>query len=167
MDTVLTTAVPPVHHAARDQVRSMTTTPTRNLNGLGLPSLGGQGDVGDYVALLKPRVMSLVVFTAIVGLFAAPGTIHPWFGFMAILCIAVGAGASGALNMWYDADIDAVMKRTVTPGSTGAITQAEALGFGLFLSSLRFWCWAFWSMWPQPPFWPSPSFSTSSFTPCG
>ena len=75
-------------------------------------TLGGQGDVADYWALLKPRVMSLVVFTAIVGLFAAPGTIHPvvWLHF--ILCIALGAGASGALNMWYDADIDAIMKRT-------------------------------------------------------
>ena len=68
---------------------------------------GGQGSVGDYFALLKPRVMSLVIFTAFVGLIAAPGTIHPWIGFVALLAIAVGAGAAGALNMWYDADIDA------------------------------------------------------------
>jgi heme o synthase len=98
--------------------------------------LGGQGHVGDYFALLKPRVMSLVVFTAVVGLFAAPGTIHPWIGFMAILCIAMGAGASGALNMWYDADIDAVMKRTANrPVPSGALQPNEALGFGLVLSA--------------------------------
>jgi heme o synthase len=95
----------------------------------------GQGSVADYIALMKPRVMSLVVFTAVVGLFAAPGTIHPWLGFVAILCIAIGAGASGALNMWYDADIDAVMKRTASrPVPSGAITPGEALGFGLTLS---------------------------------
>jgi heme o synthase len=95
----------------------------------------GQGSVGDYIALLKPRVMSLVVFTAIVGLVAAPGGIHPWLGFIAILCIAIGAGASGALNMWYDADIDAVMKRTASrPVPSGAILPGEALGFGLALA---------------------------------
>ena len=66
----------------------------------------------DYIALLKPRVMSLVVFTALVGLAVAPGSLHPVTAFTALLCIAVGAGASGALNMWYDADIDAVMTRT-------------------------------------------------------
>lgn len=97
---------------------------------------GGQGDVGDYWALLKPRVMSLVVFTAIVGLLAAPGHIHPWFGFISILCIAVGAGASGALNMWYDADIDAVMKRTQSrPVPAGKLEAGEALGFGLALAA--------------------------------
>lgn len=96
---------------------------------------GGQGDVGDYWALLKPRVMSLVVFTAIVGLLAAPGNIHPWMGFISILCTALGAGASGALNMWYDADIDAIMTRTQTrPVPRGAIQPAEALGFGVALS---------------------------------
>ena len=68
--------------------------------------------VGDYIALMKPRVMSLVVFTALVGLAVAPGSLHPLTGFTALLCIAVGAGAAGALNMWYDADIDAVMTRT-------------------------------------------------------
>jgi heme o synthase len=98
--------------------------------------LGGQGTASDYFALLKPRVMSLVVFTAVVGLFAAPGHIHPWIGFITILCIALGAGASGALNMWYDADIDAVMKRTVSrPVPRGAIQPGEALGFGMALSS--------------------------------
>ncbi len=97
---------------------------------------GGQGTVGDYFALLKPRVMSLVVFTALVGIVAAPGTIHPWLGFIALLAIAVGAGASGALNMWYDADIDAVMKRTASrPVPRGAILPGEALGFGLTLTA--------------------------------
>jgi|SRR5665213_164675 len=96
---------------------------------------GGQGMARDYYELLKPRVMSLVVFTAVVGLFAAPGHIHPWIGFLTILCIAVGAGASGALNMWYDADIDALMKRTLKrPVPSGAIAPGEALGFGLALS---------------------------------
>ena len=73
---------------------------------------GGEGSVSDYVALLKPRVMSLVIFTAFVGMMLAPGSIHPVLGAVAILCIAIGAGASGALNMWYDADIDEVMSRT-------------------------------------------------------
>ena len=96
---------------------------------------GGQGSVGDYFALLKPRVMSLVIFTAFVGLIAAPGTIHPWLGFVALLAIAVGAGAAGALNMWYDADIDAVMKRTSKrPVPKGTITPQEALGFGMTLA---------------------------------
>ena len=97
--------------------------------------VGGMGTAGDYFALLKPRVMSLVIFTAIVGLMAAPGHIHPWLGFIAILCIAMGAGASGALNMWYDADIDALMTRTAKrPVPSGAIAPGEALGFGLGLS---------------------------------
>jgi heme o synthase len=95
----------------------------------------GLGSASDYWALLKPRVMSLVVFTAIVGLIAAPGVIHPWIGFVAILCIAAGAGAAGALNMWYDADIDAVMKRTASrPVPSGAIQPGEALGFGMALA---------------------------------
>jgi protoheme IX farnesyltransferase len=98
-------------------------------------TLGGQGDVADFVALLKPRVMSLVVFSAVVGLVAAPGSIHPWLGFVAILCIALGAGASGALNMWYDADIDALMKRTASrPVPRGVVSPQEALGFGLTLA---------------------------------
>jgi len=90
---------------------------------------------GDYVALLKPRVMSLVVFTALVGLLVAPGALHPFVGFTAVLCIAVGAGASGALNMWWDADIDAVMKRTAgRPVPSGRVTAGEALAIGLTLS---------------------------------
>jgi protoheme IX farnesyltransferase len=90
--------------------------------------------VGDYVALMKPRVMSLVVFTALVGLAIAPGHIHPVIGFTALLCIAVGAGAAGALNMWYDADIDAVMTRTsARPIPQGRIAPGEALAFGMTL----------------------------------
>jgi heme o synthase len=87
--------------------------------------------VGDYIALLKPRVMSLVVFTALVGLLIAPGHVHPVIAFTALLCIAVGAGAAGALNMWYDADIDARMERTAgRPIPQGRITPGEAAGFG-------------------------------------
>ena len=98
-------------------------------------SLGGQGAVEDYWALLKPRVMSLVIFTAFCGLVLAPGHVHPWTAFVSLLCIAVGAGASGALNMWYDADIDAQMTRTSKrPIPRGAIEPGEALYFGLVLS---------------------------------
>ena len=100
------------------------------------PALGGQGTAGDYFALLKPRVMSLVIFTAFVGIVAAPGTLHPLLALVALLAIAVGAGASGALNMWYDADIDAVMRRTrLRPVPRGAILPGEALGFGAFLAA--------------------------------
>ncbi|MDA0220295.1 MAG: heme o synthase [Proteobacteria bacterium] len=89
----------------------------------------------DYLALLKPRVMSLVVFTALTGLVVAPGAVHPVLGFMAVLCIAVGAGASGALNMWYDADIDALMERTAgRPIPAGRVSRGDALGLGLGLS---------------------------------
>lgn len=90
----------------------------------------------DYFALLKPRVMTLVVFTAFVGLYAAPGTIHPFVGFVAILFIALGGGASGALNMWWDADIDRVMRRTRNrPIPAGKITESEAYAFGMALSA--------------------------------
>ena len=88
----------------------------------------GEAAFGDYFALLKPRVMSLVVFTALVGLLAAPVPVHPMIGFAAILFIAVGGGASGALNMWWDADIDAVMKRTRgRPVPAGRVQPGEAL----------------------------------------
>ncbi|SFQ95101.1 heme o synthase [Poseidonocella sedimentorum] len=97
----------------------------------------GEGSFGDYVALLKPRVMSLVVFTAMVGLFAAPGALHPFEAFCAVLFIATGAGASGALNMWWDADIDVVMKRTAgRPIPSGRVAPDEALALGLGLSGL-------------------------------
>jgi protoheme IX farnesyltransferase len=96
------------------------------------PSIAG---VGDYIELMKPRVMSLVVFTALVGLLNAPGHVHPMVAFTALLCIAVGAGAAGALNMWYDADIDARMTRTAArPIPAGRVAPGEALAFGLTLA---------------------------------
>ena len=91
----------------------------------------------DYVLLLKPRVMSLVIFTAFVGLMAAPVGVHPLIAFAGLLCVAVGAGASGALNMWYDADIDAQMERTrKRPIPDGRVSAGEALAFGVGLSVL-------------------------------
>mgnify|MGYP003627662924 CR=1 FL=1 len=95
-----------------------------------------QASAGDYFALLKPRVMSLVLFTSLIGVIVAPGTIHPAMAVIALICIAVGAGASGAMNMWFDADIDAVMERTQQrPIPEGRITPQEALTFGLFLAA--------------------------------
>ena len=92
---------------------------------------------GDYFALLKPRVMSLVVFTALVGLLVAPVSLHPFEAFCAVLFIAIGAGASGALNMWYDADIDAVMRRTSgRPVPSGRVEPGEALAIGVGLSGI-------------------------------
>jgi protoheme IX farnesyltransferase len=91
--------------------------------------------VGDFLALMKPRVMSLVVFTALVGMAAAPGKLHPVLGAIALLCVAAGAGASGALNMWYDADIDARMARTAArPIPRGQVMPEEALAFGIVLA---------------------------------
>jgi heme o synthase len=96
------------------------------------PSIAG---VGDYIELMKPRVMSLVVFTALVGLLIAPGHVHPVIAFAALLCITVGAGAAGALNMWYDADIDARMRRTANrPIPRGRVRPGEAAGFGFTLA---------------------------------
>ncbi len=92
-------------------------------------------NVGDYLALLKPRVMSLVVFTGFAGLVAAPGDLHPLLATVAVLCIAVGAGAAGAINMWYDRDIDGVMQRTRhRPIPAGRVAPEEALAFGVTLS---------------------------------
>jgi heme o synthase len=96
-----------------------------------------EATAGDFVALLKPRVMSLVVFTAFVGMVVAPANPNPLLAVISILAIAVGAGASGALNMWYDADIDALMARTANrPVPTGRVAPGEALAFGLVLSLL-------------------------------
>ncbi|MEL7344468.1 MAG: heme o synthase [Pseudomonadota bacterium] len=101
------------------------------------PSRVAEPQFGDYFALLKPRVMSLVVFTALVGIVVAPGGIHPVIAFTALLFIAIGAGASGSLNMWYDADIDARMKRTAKrPVPSGRVTADEAFGIGIALSGL-------------------------------
>jgi heme o synthase len=106
-------------------------------NGTNRASLVSQATPGDFIALLKPRVMSLVVFTALVGIVVAPGSLHPLLAAASLLSIAVGAGASGALNMWYDADIDALMSRTAKrPIPAGRVTSGEALTFGLILSVL-------------------------------
>ena len=89
----------------------------------------------DFIALLKPRVMSLVVFTALVGMLAAPGSVDPVLGVISIFAIALGAGAAGALNMWYDADIDAKMSRTAKrPIPAKRLHAKDALAFGMFLS---------------------------------
>ncbi len=102
----------------------------------GVLSRGNEARVGDYLALLKPRVMSLVVFTAFVGMIAAPGALHPFVALVAITAIAIGAGASGALNMWYDADIDRLMTRTCNrPVPSGRLTREDALTVGLTLSA--------------------------------
>ncbi len=96
---------------------------------------GGAASVVDYVALLKPRVLSLVVVTGAVGLAVAPGHLNPVLAVIAVLCIAIGAGASGAINMWYDRDIDAVMERTKTrPIPAGRMNPDEALAFGVVLA---------------------------------
>jgi protoheme IX farnesyltransferase len=93
-------------------------------------------DWRDFLALTKPRVMTLVIFTGLCGLLAAPGTIHPLLGFVAILCIAVGAGGSAALNMWWEAEIDAGMKRTAKrPLPAGRMTPSSARDFGVALSA--------------------------------
>lgn len=101
------------------------------------PAFENEAELGDYFALLKPRVMQLVVFTALVGMLAAPVSVHPVIGFASILFVAIGAGASGALNMWWDADIDAVMRRTAKrPIPAGKVQPGEALALGVALSGL-------------------------------
>ncbi len=101
------------------------------------PAAEHEAQLGDYFALLKPRVMQLVVFTALVGMLAAPHSVHPVVGFASILFVAIGAGASGALNMWWDADIDAVMRRTAKrPIPAGKVQPGEALAIGVALSGL-------------------------------
>ncbi len=112
----------------------MTDLTAQTLSAEPVPSTG-TASVRDYIALLKPRVMSLVVFTGFVGLAIAPGDIHPVLATIAVLCIAVGAGASGAINMWYDRDIDAVMGRTdKRPIPAGKVDADEALSFGVILA---------------------------------
>ncbi len=111
-----------------------TDSNAADLTGTALPQTL-EPSVGDFVELMKPRVMSLVIFTALTGMVAAPGALHPVLAFIALLMIAVGAGASGALNMWYDADIDAQMARTAArPIPRGRVTAQEALSFGTILS---------------------------------
>src|SRR5712664_1186601 len=104
-------------------------------NAIDLAPRISEAEVRDYLALLKPRVMSLVIFTALVGLVIAPGHFHPVLAFTSLLCIAVGAGASGALNMALEGDIDALMSRTANrPIPRGRITRQEATAFGLILA---------------------------------
>jgi protoheme IX farnesyltransferase len=99
------------------------------------PAAGVGSRVKDFIQLLKPRVMTLVVFSGVAGLYVAPGEIHPLLAAVAVLCIAVGAGASGAINMWYDRDIDAIMGRTrARPIPSGRVAASEALAFGVTLS---------------------------------
>jgi protoheme IX farnesyltransferase len=94
-----------------------------------------EASIGDFIALMKPRVMSLVVFTALTGIVLAPEPMHPVLAVIALICIAVGAGASGVLNMWYDADIDALMQRTASrPIPRGRVEPEEALAFGVVLA---------------------------------
>ncbi|NBU53157.1 MAG: protoheme IX farnesyltransferase [Alphaproteobacteria bacterium] len=108
---------------------------------INLPTLSYEdnlgGSVKDYLMLMKPRVMSLVVFTAISGMLLAPGNIHPLIAFVSILCITIGAGSAAAINMWYDRDIDAIMKRTQKrPIVTGAVKADEALAFGIITGTM-------------------------------
>ncbi len=131
---------------------SVTTTFDLSLAaGAQAPAL--EARVGDYIALLKPRVMSLVVFSGIAGMVMAPGTVHPFLALVAVFCIAVGAGAAGAINMWYERDIDAIMQRTKSrPLPMGRIQPADALTFGVVLTILSVglmgmalnWVAAFW-----------------------
>src|SRR6202140_114881 len=114
----------------RDQTLSVV-----DHNAIDLSPRISEADVADYLALLKPRVMSLVIFTALVGLAIAPGHFHPVLAFTSLLCIAVGAGASGALNMALEGDIDALMSRTANrPIPRGRIPRPEALAFGMTLA---------------------------------
>jgi protoheme IX farnesyltransferase len=113
----------------------MTDAPAPTLDTADALASQGVSSVADYVALLKPRVMSLVVFTGLVGLWLAPGQLHPLLAAVAVAAIAIGAGASGAINMWYDRDIDARMARTRgRPIPAGVIAPDDALGFGVLLS---------------------------------
>jgi protoheme IX farnesyltransferase len=113
----------------------MTDLTAANEHSRAAPFAGSEASGGDDMALIKPRVMSLVVFTALVGLMVAPGHLHPVIGFAALLCIATGAGAAGTLNMWFDADVDAVMSRTGRrPIPAGRVLPREALAFGMTLA---------------------------------
>jgi protoheme IX farnesyltransferase len=116
---------------------SLDMTAHRDLSLRDLSGAIAGARVSDYIALLKPRVMSLVVFSGFAGLVVAPGHINPLIAAVAILCIAVGAGASGAINMWFDRDIDAIMSRTKSrPIPAGNVDPTEALGFGAVLAFL-------------------------------
>ncbi len=118
-----------------DLSSDMAGTDRGEQSSLSVHELAMEDDVRDWIALLKPRVMSLVVFTGLIGVIVAPGHLHPILAFTAVLCIAVAAGACGAINMWYDRDIDAVMRRTRNrPIPAGRIEPGGALGFGIVLA---------------------------------
>ncbi|HUC62132.1 MAG TPA: heme o synthase [Alphaproteobacteria bacterium] len=120
----------------RDEAESLLAGSGLAGSGLAGAGLGEHARLADYAALLKPRVMSLVVFTGFVGLYLAPGRINPVLAAIAILCIAVGAGASGAINMWYDRDIDALMRRTMKrPIPDGRVSPEAALALGVMLAA--------------------------------
>jgi protoheme IX farnesyltransferase len=126
MDAVVAAALPSVQRSAEDRLMTLTDT---------FAASKPIGTVRDYFALLKPRVMSLVIFTGLAGIVVAPGHVHPLTAFTALLCIAVAAGASGCLNMAYDSDIDRLMSRTVRrPIPRGVVAREEALAFGWVLS---------------------------------
>ena len=125
------------HHTRRSFLKRALASQSADLTHIGrtVPLQRSVASFGDFVALMKPRVMSLVVFTALVGLLVAPGHLGALINFVALLSITAGAGAAGVLNMWYDADIDAVMTRTaMRPIPRGRVTRAEALAFGLMLA---------------------------------
>src|SRR5690242_13054830 len=151
MDPVLAAALPSVRSAAPGAIsltlrrldRAPQPSPASEQaflsvldhNAIGLSPRISEAEVGDYIALLKPRVMSLVIFTALVGMMIAPGHFHPVLAITSLLCIAVGAGASGALNMALEGDIDALMSRTANrPIPRGRITPPEAMAFGTTLA---------------------------------
>src|SRR5688572_24278144 len=140
MDAVEPAALSPVRTASEDRLIErrvrrrefcIVTTMTLPAQTAKMPA-----DWRDFLALTKPRVMTLVVFTGLCGLLAAPVSIHPVLGFTAILCIALGAGAAGALNQWYEADLDALMKRTAgRPLPAGRMERESALHFGVGLGA--------------------------------
>ena len=135
--------------AASETIAASPSLATVDLRDSARAALGVTGETSlglslagpsDFFALMKPRVMSLVVFTAWVGLLLAPGVMPLWKAVASIICIAAGAGASGALNMWYDADIDARMTRTrQRPVARGAIAPHNALAFGIIISAASVW----------------------------
>jgi heme o synthase len=137
MDTDVAAGVPLVAGAAANPVSDISPS-LHGPDGASSPGrsvLYHDSDVRDWIALLKPRVMSLVVFSGLVGLLVAPGHLHPVLAFTAVLCIAIAAGACGAINMWYDRDIDAIMRRTRNrPIPGGRIDPGSALGFGITLA---------------------------------
>jgi protoheme IX farnesyltransferase len=138
MDAAFAAALPSVRHSAEDQVTKRGDRPHMKMSdSVATTELMTEARASDFIALLKPKVMSLVVFSGFAGMFVAPGfhELHPFLAFVAMLSLAVGAGASGAMNMWYERDIDALMNRTKNrPLPTGRIAPAEALTFAVVMS---------------------------------